>query len=146
MKEIKVLNTLITKIEAEKNHEFAGEYNLNSNINILSLEKLKSEFIQDPLLKVNFDFLLSYDKMGKIQIKGNLHLLLNQDDLIDVLEKWKSKKIETDFRELLLNLILQSSSLQAIKIEEELGLPLHIKIPMIKIRPAEDSAQKDAKK
>ena len=132
-KELKLLGFNFTKFLAQKNPDFKGNLEIVSNINIISLEKQKLEIIKEEAVKIDFNFTLDYKELGKIEILGNLLIMFDTKTQKQVLEEWKDKKLPNDIRLAILNIILQRSSLKALQLEEELGLPLHIQLPRLKM-------------
>jgi len=132
-RELKLLGFTFTKFLAQKNPDFKGKLDILSNINILSLEKQKLDLINGEAVKINFDFTLDYKDSGKLEILGNLMLMFDAKTQKQVLEEWKDKKLPNDIRLAILNIILQRSSLKALQLEEEVGLPLHVQLPRLKM-------------
>jgi len=142
-REIKLLGFNFIKLSVEKNPEFKGNHSIESNIDIKSIEKHKIELLKDEAVKVNFNFVLNYKELGKVEIFGDLLLMLDEKTKKEVLEEWKDKKLPNNIRVLILNIILQKSSLKALQLEEELGLPFHMQMPRLSL---EDSKQSEEKK
>ena len=58
--------------------------------------------------------------------------LAGEDEIKEVLEDWKKKKLSDSFQEILFNIILRKANIKALELEEELNLPFHINLPSIK--------------
>jgi len=135
VKEFKLLGFQFDKILVEKDPEFKGKIsNPSSDINIKSVEKHNISLIKEDSIKITFSFTLKFGDLGKLEMFGNLVILLDEDSKKKVLEDWKTKKMPEDIRLTILNLILQRSSLKALHLEEEVGLPLHIQLPKLQIQ------------
>jgi hypothetical protein len=48
-----------------------------------------------------------------------------------LVKSWKEKKFDTPEHAAITNIILQKSSIKAFELEEELGLPIHIRLPTV---------------
>jgi len=132
-KEMKLLGVNITRVLAERNSDFKGKHEISSNIDISSLDKEKLGLIKEEVIKVNFNFKLDYKELGKVEILGNLMMTFDSKTQKEVLEEWKNKKLPNNIRLTILNIILQRASLKALQLEEEIGLPLHIQLPRLKL-------------
>jgi hypothetical protein len=133
-KEIKLLGFNFTKLLVEKNPNFKGTHSIESNIDLKSIEKHKLELLREEAVKVVFNFVLNYKELGKVEIAGDLLLLLDEKTKKQVLDEWKDKKLPNDIRLIILNIILQKSSLKALQLEEELGLPFHMQLPSLQLQ------------
>ena len=132
---MKLIGFNFTKINAEKLSSQFEELKINSNINILDISDVKADFFstKESLLGLKFSFGLNYDpNFAKIIFEGNIILSVDQDTYKEVLKQWKDKKTPDSFNISVLNIILKKSTLKALQIEEELGLPLHIQLPSLK--------------
>lgn len=130
-REMKILGFNIVKIDANKNVDFQGDLNLSTNINIASVEKHKLDLVKEDSLKITATLGLSYGNLGKVDLTVTLFLLVDSKTQKEALKSWEDKKLSEEIREAIINIIFQKASLQALKIEEELGLPLHIPMPRI---------------
>ena len=138
-KEFKLLSFQFDKILAEKDPLFKGKLQeTTSNIDIKNIEKEKISLIDKEPLKVDFVFTLKFGELGKLEMGGRVLFLLDKESEEAALKEWKSKKLPENLRLIILNLILQKSTLKALQIEEELGLPLHINLPRLQIQKSED--------
>lgn len=130
-KEIRLLGFNFTKIEAMKDPGFNGKLELQNNMVVSSVEKHKLELVKEDALKINFVFTISYGKLGKVELTGTLFLLVDSKILKEAVKSWEDKKLPDELRLSVLNIILQKSSLRALQLEEDLGLPTHISLPRI---------------
>jgi len=133
-KQIKILGFNITSINVERNPNFDGKIDVQTNVNINSLDRQKLELIKDDALKVEFIFSVSYKELGSLKIKGNLLLLIDSKLLKQALSDWEDKKVPAELNTAILNLLIQKCSLKALQLEQELGLPLHIPMPQVKVK------------
>lgn len=133
-KEFKLLGFNFYKFQIERNPTFEGKIpNIESNIDIKSIEKHKFDLIKEEPLKIDFLFNLKYKELGKLEMSGSLIIMFDEKTQKQVLEEWKDKKLPNNIRLIILNIILQKSSLKALQLEEEIGLPLHVNMPRLSL-------------
>ena len=139
VREIKLLGFNLTKINVEKNPDYKGQLSIKSSMNIISIEKHKIDLIKQESVKINFNFSIDYEKLGSISIDGFFILAVDKKTFKELTEKWDSKDFDPELRVIILNIVIQKSSLQALKLEEEIGLPLHMQMPRVNIsKPDQD--------
>ena len=131
MTNLKLAGSRITKIEAERKPEFAGKLELKTNIKIDTIEKVKDS---KEAIKLGYTFEVDYVELGKISIEGILFLSGSSKDIKDLLKIQKDKNYNSEEYVAITNLIIQKASIKAFELEEELGLPIHIKLPSLSIK------------
>jgi len=129
--EMKLLGSKITKINAERNLDFDGKLELNTNINIKSIEKFQPDKVDIESLKVNALFEIQYGKLGQISIEGQLYLSTDAENIEEIINNFKSNKYDTPEQIAIMNIVIQKFSIKAFELEEELGLPIHIRLPTL---------------
>jgi len=129
--DIKLLGSNFSEITGKRNLEFSGNVTINSNINISSLEELKNS---KNSLKVVYSINIDYADLGKITIAGNLFISSDEKTIKSLIDSRKENKANTEENIALTNLILKKASLKAFELEEDLGLPLHIKLPSLEVK------------
>lgn len=134
---MKLLGSKITKINAERNLDFDGKLELNTNINIKSIEKFQPDKVDIESLKVNAIFEVQYSELGKISIEGQLYLSTNSENVEEIIENFKANKYDTPEQMAIMNIIIQKFSIKAFELEEELGLPIHIRLPTLQQKKEE---------
>ncbi len=139
-KEIKLIGFNFSKILAEKNPEFDGKLEIKPSMNIASIEKHRFESTKQEAVKVNFSFGIDYSALGKMNFEGTMYLSMDAKSMKETLTGWKDKKLDKDIHILILNIIMQKSSLKALQFEEEIGLPPHVQLPRLTL------GQKESKK
>jgi len=132
MKDLKLLGFNLTKIQAKRNHNFKGKLEIKTNINIRSIERHELELSKEASTKIDFDFEIDYKDLGKVSLEGEMFIITEPKLMKQLIKGWKEKKIDSDLQVILLNIIVQRASLKAFKIEEELGLPVHVQLPRLK--------------
>lgn len=131
MIDLKLIGSRIIKLTAERNPDFSGKLKINSNVKINSIEKIKEA---KGSLKVSYNFKIDYLELGEISIDGSIFLSTEPKKIKEILKNFGDKKFDTPENITITNLILQKASIRAFEIEEELGLPIHIKLPSISIK------------
>lgn len=128
---LKLVNSRLTKINAERNSDFNGKLEIKTNIKINSIDKIKEA---KEILKLSYNFEIDYSKLGKILIEGILFLSGDTKTIKELLKAQKDKNYNTPEYTAITNLIIQKASIKAFEVEEELGLPIHIKLPTLSIK------------
>ncbi|MCM8832999.1 MAG: hypothetical protein NC816_03660 [Candidatus Omnitrophica bacterium] len=135
--EISILGFNLTKISGWKNPDFKGKLEINTSINISSIEKHEINLIKEDILKINFSFKITYKDFAEIFLEGNLLIKTDPKKIKEAIKEWKDKKLDSEFQTIILNLIMQKCSIRAIELEEELSLPIHIRMPSLKVEKKE---------
>ena len=139
--EARLIGFNLTKVEAEKNPDFDGELEIKSNIVLKELEKYKPKYSDQESLKVTFEFGIDYKELGKVTLHGTVFVILDNKTLKEALKQWKDKKLPEDLNMVLINIIMQRSSLRALQLEEELGLPFHFQLPRLQAKASEEESK-----
>ncbi|MBT3394857.1 hypothetical protein HOA59_01520 [archaeon] len=108
---------------------------IKSDLSIKSLEKEELDVgTAGNVIKVNFDFSVSYDpNMGNISLQGHVLFMEDQAKIDMILNEWeKSKGLEKEIAPILLNTILARCNIKALAMTQEVNLPPHIRLPMVK--------------
>lgn len=133
VKDIKLANIKYVKLLVERNDDFKGELKITPNINIKSIDKIKSESTKQEFLKVDFQFGVDYSTLGKIEIEGKIFFIMDSKTIKETIDGWKDKKMDNETNLLILNVIMQKASIKALSLEEEMGLPSHIQLPRLQL-------------
>ena len=128
---IKLIGSKITKINAERSPNFDGKLEIKTNIKIQNLEKIKEA---KDTLKIEYIFEIDYSDLGKISIEGTIFLSSDPKKIKELIKLQKDKNLNTPEYIAITNLIIQKASIKAFELEEELGLPIHIKFPQINFK------------
>lgn len=141
---MKIVGFNFSKINIEKINSQSNNLKLNTNINVEEIKELKSDILKtkDQMLGVAFEYTINYNPdFAKIEFKGNILVSLDQKRSKEILKKWKENEIDQDFKIDIFNVILKKSNIKALQLEEELNLPLHIKLPFISKENQQDQNQ-----
>ena len=131
MTNIKLAGSRFTNLKAERKPDFSGKLEMKTNISINSLEKHKDA---KDTLKLTYTFEIDYLELGKVSIEGIIFLSGDSKSIKELLKIQKDKKYESPEYIGLTNIIIQKASIKAFELEEELGLPIHIKLPTISVK------------
>ena len=134
MANLKLVGSKLSKVSAERNSDFSGKLEMKTNIKIDNIEKIKEP---KDTIKISYSFDVKYGELGNINISGNLFLAGDQKIIKELLRIQRDKDFESPEYITITNLIIQKASIKAFELEEELGLPLHIKLPSLSLKKKE---------
>jgi len=134
-----IVGVKITKIDAEKKESKGGKININNNVSItgIDIKDLALGTSKQKGLKFNFSFKCNYEPgVGNINFEGHIIYLTDADKVKSIKEGWdKDKKMPPEIMEPLLNSALNKCNIEAIKISQDLNLP--VPVPMPRLQKAE---------
>lgn len=133
VREIQLIGFNFTKISGERYSDFKENLKINPNINISSIDKHDLNLIKQDAIKVVFSFSVKYEDLADIALEGNILLRVDTKTQKDLINGWTKKNLDKDLQTIIVNLIMQKASIRAIELEEEMNLPIHIKIPKLEI-------------
>jgi len=131
MAEIKLIGSRITKILGERNPDFSGKLEINTNIKIKDMVKMKDS---KDSLRIDYDLSIDYKELGKISIEGMLFISTDSKTIKEIQKAWKDKKFDTEEQIMVTNMIIKKVSIKAFELEDELGLPIHIQLPSLTVK------------
>ena len=131
MTNLKLVGSRFLKVSAERNPDFDGKLEIKTNIKIESMEKIKEA---KDTIKLGYTLEIDYVELGKVSIEGLLFLSGDAKSIKEILKAQKDKKYSSPEYIGITNLIIQKASIKAFELEEELGLPIHIKLPTLSIK------------
>lgn len=131
MEDLKLIGANFSEIKAKRNPEFDGKIELKTNINIISIEKIEKS---KDTLKIIYNFEVNYGDLGRIEIVGNIFITTTTKTIKTILKNKENKEYNSEEYILITNLIIRKASLKAFELEEELSLPIHIKLPTLSIK------------
>ena len=140
---MKLIAFNLSKIHAEKKGIIPSKgLEVNSNIDISSVNKTNVDLLktQEDFLEVFFTYSLDYsENYAAIEFSGKILLSVEHKHAKEILHDWKDKKISEEFRLILLNIIIQRTSIKSLELEETLNIPLHLPLPKV-TQKKEDSS------
>lgn len=124
-----------SKISVEKKKSDFKDLKIKSGIHIDEIKEIISPVkTNDTFLSVKWKFEVIYDKdIAELKFKGNVLVSIDQDKAKEVLTQWKEKKVDKDFNLAIINVILKKCNIKAVQYEDDFGLPLHFKLPSLKM-------------
>jgi hypothetical protein len=128
---MKLLGFNLTKFSGERKPDFKGELEMKSNINLKTIEKFKPEGAKQESLKAEFTFGIVYTDLGSIEIEGIVFIGADPKVIKETIKEFKDNNLTTPVQVGIMNVIMQKASIKALEIEEELGLPPHIRLPVL---------------
>jgi len=131
-----ILGLNFDAVHAEKKKELSPPLKINTSVEIVSVSKEDSFFSNkdESVLKFNFEFSLVFDPkdVAELVLKGHIHYLGKSKDNDKVLSTWKKdKKFPPELTRQLVNMILMKANIKALIVGQEVGLPPHIRMPLI---------------
>lgn len=133
-----------SKINVEKFSNKFRDLKIGTSINLDSIKKTKNEFLKtkDFFLDIKFNYILEYTpKIAKIELEGNILISVDPKKGEEILKDWKNKKLDDETRLVIFNSILSKANIKAIQLEEEFTLPIHFKLPSLKVSKKEEPSK-----
>lgn len=130
MNKINLIGSRFTKLNADFNPDFSGQASTKLNIKILEISPFKNK----DSFKIKYTFEVDYFDLGKISLEGLLFFSTNPKTLKELQKIWKENKINTPDYVFITNILIQKASVKAIQIEEEMGFPIHLRLPKIDLK------------
>lgn len=131
MTEIKLIGSNLKKISSYRNQNFSGKISMETKIKILLIEKVKES---KDTLKVNYSFEVDYKDLGNVFIEGNIYIATNPKKIKELLKSWDEKDFSSSENAVITNIIIQKASVKAFNLEDEMGLPMHIRLPTVNLK------------
>jgi len=130
-KSIRLVGSKFISLSAKRNTEFTGNLKIETRINISSIEKVKEA---KDTIKVAYVFEIDYHELGRVSVEGVLFIATDAKIIKNLLKDHEDKKYETEEHMALTNIIIQKATIKAISLEEELNLPVHIRLPLLGLK------------
>ena len=128
MADIRIVGSKFMKISSERDPDFSGKLSMKTNIKIKDISRIKE--VKDTL-KISYEFEVDYGELGGVEIEGAIFVSSSPKTMKILQKLWKDKKFEGPEHIQIMNIIIQKASIRAFELEEELGLPIHIRLPML---------------
>lgn len=143
---MKVVGFKFNKVFGEKKGENIEGLRVNTNIDVFDIKEIKSsgffggkEQILDLSFKYEIDYAPSY---ALISLEGNIMISAESRIAKEIIQQWKDKKLPTEFRVELFNIIIKKASVKSLFLEEELNIPYHMPFPKISIKDSKVDSEK----
>ena len=109
-----------------------GPLSMKPDLNLKDIKK--KELPVGEVLQMDFEFKIVYDpKFADLELGGYFYYIGDKKELDKIETDWKKKKTLSN-QELMtnfVNTILLKCNLQALLLEKEIGLPLHLRLPAV---------------
>jgi len=133
---MKIMGFNFSKVSVEKKSDNFKDLKINTNIDILDVQPAKNDILKqkEEMIVIKFKYDVDFQKdVGKVDIEGNLIIVLDPKDSKEVIKEWKDKKLSENIKTPVFNIILRKSTIKALELEDQMNLPLHTySIPIIK--------------
>src|SRR3989344_4911567 len=129
---MQIIGFTLNKISIERKEKQQGKLEIKQNINIDDISTDKINISDKEIIQTSFTFSVNYSPdFARVELKGQIVLLPEKEELKDILKDWKKKQISERFRIPLFNFIMSKCNIKALDLEDELNLPLHVPMPRI---------------
>jgi len=129
---MKIIGFSIKKILAEVKENKKTNLEVTSNLNIEDIKEAKIEQSKQQSILIDFNFYVEYKpNIARIEFSGHLILLDDENKTNEIIKLWKQKKLPEEIKIPILNFILEKCNIKSLGLEEELGLPLHLRLPKL---------------
>jgi hypothetical protein len=143
---MKIIGFLIKKILVDVKEGKRDNLDVKSNLNLDDVKEGKVALTKQPSILINFNFFVDYSPdIARIEIKGHLILLDDENKKEEIMTLWKQRQLPEEIKLPILNYILEKCNVKALQFEEELGLPLHLPLPKISQQKLKTQPQKEEK-
>jgi hypothetical protein len=135
MSDIKIIGFNFSKLLAEKKSQDFKDLKIDRNIKIESVEKIKPQSLQirEDMVEVRFKYGINYTPdVAKFDFSGSLLITAEPKVIKEFLGEWGDKKLPERHKVVIFNVIMRKSDIKALEMEDEMGLPLHIALPLIR--------------
>jgi hypothetical protein len=127
------------KIHIEKKTDVPKGQEIKNRVNITSLKESKlilgSE--EKTSLVIFFEYTVDYKNSGNLALAGHIFYFETSEKIKEIVTQWETKKTAPqDFARTIYGYIFAKTNLKALQLEEEVGLPQHIKIQPPTIKPS----------
>ncbi|MBT3866214.1 hypothetical protein HOF78_03915 [Candidatus Woesearchaeota archaeon] len=143
-----IIHFTMDKISVDKTGPIKGKIEAKNSIKFLDIaEHPTPDGINgQALIKFKFTYKVDYlPNVAKTEIVGQIHFLTDKPTKDNILEDWdKHSKIDPSLSGQLVNYIFSKCGVMALSLSQQVGLPPHISLPRIAVKPKE--SEKTAEK
>lgn len=132
---MRIIGFNFTKIKAEKHKDLNKDLKISNKIDVLSVGEVKQDVLKakEEMVAIKFSFTIDYAPgIATVSLEGNVILALTPDLAKETIKKWKNKETPDELKIPLFNMIFRKAGLKALELEDELNLPLHMQMPLLK--------------
>jgi len=140
---MKVIGFNFTKLHADKKPEFNLKSNKEIKVDFTDVKEDKLDLIKaDTIYSISFNYSVNYTdavskkpaSLAEIIIEGKVTISVDKEENKTFSKNSKKKEFDIKFKEGLFNFLLQKCTPKALDLEDELGLPMHLQLPSIKLQ------------
>ena len=132
-----IISFTFDKMHVERYKAIEAPLKVNQN---MVIEDIKEEEVpisggqKEKVLRFFFSYEVDYqEKQAMIELKGNLILHEGKEEIELIMANWKKdKKFKKETMQLVLNAVSVRSNIKALMLGQEIGLPPHIVLPMLR--------------
>lgn len=135
---MKVIGFNYAKVSAERTSKWQPLKKINADIQLTDVLSEKLDVMKESdVVRIGFKFTVDYEpKNATIVLEGFVTLSMGSEESKEVIKNWaKKKELNEELRNTLVKLLWKKCNLKAFQLEEELGIPTHLQLPQIAIRP-----------
>ena len=136
---MQVIGFNLTKVSIEREEKPEGKLEIKQNIHIDDLAIEKVPISKDEAIRLKFVFSVDYNdgKFARLELKGNVILLPQKDELKKFKKAWQDKQVPEESKVPLFNFIMNKCNIKAIQLEDEMNLPIHVQLPKLQFKKEE---------
>lgn len=132
-----------TKINVEKKSRLDPKDKIENTVNLLDIKPEEMPFSKGKgLLTISFQFDILYGKTAKMSLEGVILYMDEPEKTKEILDSWsKDKKLAQTLSTEVFNTILFKCNIKALQLAEDLNLPAHFRIPLIRPKTTPEKQQ-----
>jgi len=126
-----IIATNFLSIEAKREAKL-GKVTIKNNLSIADVVKMNMNFgnVKQEGLRFVYKYESTYaPKVGSIKIEGDVLYVEAPEKCKELLEQWKTKKLDQKVMAEIMTTALRKCSIKALNLSQDLNLPSPIKIP-----------------
>lgn len=134
-----VVGFTYTKILVEKKSKLdPTKDKILNNVNLVNVEEERHLDKQQALLNFHFNFSVEYGKSAKMVLEGVVLYANDKKNIEKVLSDWNNdRKLDADLSSEIFNTILFKCNIKGLQLADDLNLPAHFRIPLLRKKPEE---------
>jgi len=141
---MRIVGFSLTKSSIEKIKELEGKFKVTSQIDLKDVKEEKASPVQgQDVVRFDFTYNINYEPdFAKVNFNGFITAIVDKKETKNIIDNWKkNKSVVSDDKMNMFNLIFQKCNIKALALEEDHGLPPHIRLPTLKAEEANTSSK-----
>ena len=138
----------LLEIKGKRKEFLDRNFDMKVNLSMKNVKKIDFDVKEDAnVLGFHFEFSVECTgENGKIEIEGVILAMLSKKEADEILKTWeKEKKLSDKIRTFIYNIIFSKCNIKALELEEELNLPTHIPMPLLRESTKEETKEQKKK-